>query len=44
MISAMAGARITPEVSVTAMRSVFDRLTIDDTGRFLSWDGKEFPW
>ena len=39
-----AGAEITPEESVTAMRKLIDRLTIDDTGRFLRRDGSELPW
>jgi NAD(P)-dependent dehydrogenase (short-subunit alcohol dehydrogenase family) len=38
------GAEITPEESVTAMRKLIDRLTIDDTGRFLRRDGSELPW
>ena len=39
-----AGAEITPEESVTAMRRLIDRLTIDDTGRFLRRNGSELPW
>ena len=38
------GAEITPEESVTAMRKLIHRLTIDDTGRFLRRDGSELPW
>ena len=39
-----AGAEITPEQSVSAMRKLIDRLTMDDTGRFLRRDGSELPW
>jgi NAD(P)-dependent dehydrogenase (short-subunit alcohol dehydrogenase family) len=39
-----AGAEITPEESVSAMRALIDRLTIADTGRFLRRDGSELPW
>jgi NAD(P)-dependent dehydrogenase (short-subunit alcohol dehydrogenase family) len=38
------GAEITPEESVTAMRRLIDRLTIDDTGHFLRRNGSELPW
>jgi NAD(P)-dependent dehydrogenase (short-subunit alcohol dehydrogenase family) len=38
------GAEITPEESVSAMRRLIDRLTIEDTGRFLRRDGSELPW
>ena len=39
-----AGAEITPEESVGAMRGLIDRLTIDQTGKFLRRDGSEIPW
>jgi NAD(P)-dependent dehydrogenase (short-subunit alcohol dehydrogenase family) len=39
-----AGAEITAEESVTAMRRLIDRLTIDDTGKFLRRSGKEIQW
>jgi NAD(P)-dependent dehydrogenase (short-subunit alcohol dehydrogenase family) len=39
-----AGAEITPEQSVSDMRALIDRLTIDDSGRFLRRDGSELPW
>jgi NAD(P)-dependent dehydrogenase (short-subunit alcohol dehydrogenase family) len=39
-----AGAEITPEESVSAMRQLIERLTIDDTGKFLRRDGSELPW
>ena len=38
------GAEITSEQSVSDMRSTIDRLTIDDTGRFLRRNGSEIPW
>ena len=37
-------ALITAEVSVTGMRGVLTRLTAADSGRFISYDGKEVPW
>jgi NAD(P)-dependent dehydrogenase (short-subunit alcohol dehydrogenase family) len=39
-----AGAEITPAESVAAMRTLIDRLTIGQTGRFLRRDGSELPW
>src|SRR4249919_317331 len=39
-----AGAEITPEESIGDMRALIDRLSIDDTGRFLRRDGSELPW
>jgi NAD(P)-dependent dehydrogenase (short-subunit alcohol dehydrogenase family) len=39
-----AGAEITPERSVGDMRALIDRLTIEDTGRFLRRNGSELPW
>jgi NAD(P)-dependent dehydrogenase (short-subunit alcohol dehydrogenase family) len=38
------GAEITAEQSVTDMRSLIERLGIDDTGRFLRRNGSELPW
>ena len=38
------GAEITAEQSVSDMRSTIDRLTIDDTGRFLRRNGSDIPW
>lgn len=37
-------ASITPEQSVSGMRRMIDGLTPERSGRFLSWDGREFPW
>jgi len=39
-----AGAEITSEQSVTDMRSLIERLTMDQTGKFLRRDGSELPW
>jgi NAD(P)-dependent dehydrogenase (short-subunit alcohol dehydrogenase family) len=38
------GAEITAEQSVGDMRSLIDRLTIGDSGRFLRRDGSPLPW
>jgi NAD(P)-dependent dehydrogenase (short-subunit alcohol dehydrogenase family) len=38
------GAQITAEQSVSGMRALIDRLTIDDTGKFLRRNGSELPW
>ena len=39
-----AGAEITAEKSVSDMRTLIERLTIDDTGRFLRRNGSDIPW
>ncbi len=39
-----AGAEITAEESVSAMRTLIGRLTMEDSGRFLRRDGSELPW
>jgi len=39
-----AGAEITPQESVGDMRALIERLTINDSGRFLRRDGSELPW
>lgn len=38
------GAEITPEDSVSAMRALIDRLTIEQTGKLLRRNGSEIPW
>jgi NAD(P)-dependent dehydrogenase (short-subunit alcohol dehydrogenase family) len=38
------GAEITSERSVSDMRALIDRLTIEDSGRFLRRDGSDLPW
>jgi len=32
------------ETSVTGIKTVIDGLTLEDSGKFLSWDGSEIPW
>ena len=39
-----AGAEISREQSVGDMRKLIDRLTIEDSGRFLRRNGSELPW
>lgn len=39
-----AGAEITAEQSVSAMRRLIDRLAIEDTGKFLRRSGNEIEW
>jgi len=39
-----AGAEITAEESVSAVRSLIERLTLDDSGKFLRRNGSELPW
>jgi NAD(P)-dependent dehydrogenase (short-subunit alcohol dehydrogenase family) len=39
-----AGAEISAEESVGAMRRLIDELTIEQTGRFLRRNGSEIPW
>jgi len=37
-------ASLTPDVSVSAQRKLIASLTTNDTGRYLSYDGREIPW
>jgi NAD(P)-dependent dehydrogenase (short-subunit alcohol dehydrogenase family) len=39
-----AGAQITAEQSARDMRALIDRLTIEDSGRFLRRNGSDIPW
>ena len=39
-----AQAPLAPEVSVSGLRKVIDKLKSTDSGRFLSHDGTEIPW
>jgi NAD(P)-dependent dehydrogenase (short-subunit alcohol dehydrogenase family) len=39
-----AGAAISVETSVTAMRGIIQRLTPKDAGSFLNWKGGTYPW
>jgi NAD(P)-dependent dehydrogenase (short-subunit alcohol dehydrogenase family) len=38
------GAEITPQESVGDIRALIDRLSIDDSGKFLRRNGSELPW
>lgn len=38
------GADIEIEESVTGIKAVLDKVTIADTGRYLTFDGDELPW
>ncbi len=38
------GAEISPEESVSSMRRLIERLTIEQTGSFLRRDGSQIPW
>ncbi len=37
-------APLMPEESIKGMINVMDSLTIEDTGKFLDWQGNEVPW
>jgi len=37
-------AQLTPVESATAIVDTVDRLGLDDTGRFITWDGTDHPW
>jgi hypothetical protein len=37
-------ADITPEQSVVGMFKVIDNATFEDSGKFLTWEGKILPW
>jgi len=39
-----AGAPLSPTESVTAQRRLIDRFGSADTGKFYSYDGREYPW
>ena len=39
-----AGASISPEESISAMRRIIDGLTLEETGSFLNWRGGGYPW
>ena len=38
------GAEITVEESADSLFRLVDRLTLNDSGRFFTWDGREHPW
>lgn len=35
-------ARLSPEQSVTSLRRIFERVRLEDSGKFLNWNGREF--
>jgi NAD(P)-dependent dehydrogenase (short-subunit alcohol dehydrogenase family) len=37
-------APLTPQQAMSSLRAHIDRWTLADSGRYLSWDGKELPW
>ncbi len=37
-------AWITPEQSISGMRKVIDKVTLDDSGVFYAYDGQQVPW
>ena len=39
-----AGAEITAEQSAADMRGLIERLSIDDSGKFMRRNGSELPW
>jgi NAD(P)-dependent dehydrogenase (short-subunit alcohol dehydrogenase family) len=39
-----AGAPLTPEESVAAMRRLIGRVGPEDTAKFFNYDGSEYPW
>jgi NAD(P)-dependent dehydrogenase (short-subunit alcohol dehydrogenase family) len=38
------GARLTPHQSVSAMRRLIEKIKLQDSGKFLHYDGREYPW
>jgi NAD(P)-dependent dehydrogenase (short-subunit alcohol dehydrogenase family) len=38
------GAQLTPQESVGAMRKLIANLTLEDSGKFFNWNGREYPW
>ncbi|CAG85936.2 DEHA2C04598p [Debaryomyces hansenii CBS767] len=41
---AIEGLVINPETSASSLLSVIDKLSTDDNGKFISYDGSELPW
>ena len=35
---------ISPEESVRSMRKIIDEFTLEDSGRFIRYDGTGLPW
>jgi NAD(P)-dependent dehydrogenase (short-subunit alcohol dehydrogenase family) len=38
------GARLAPQQSVSAMRGLIEKIGPKDSGKFLHYDGSEYPW
>ena len=38
------GATLKPEQSISALRKIFERVTLNDSGKFLGQNGHEVPW
>jgi NAD(P)-dependent dehydrogenase (short-subunit alcohol dehydrogenase family) len=38
------GAPLKPDASISAMRKVFDGLTLADSGKFMDYKGSTWPW
>jgi NAD(P)-dependent dehydrogenase (short-subunit alcohol dehydrogenase family) len=38
------GGKLTPAESINAMRSVIAKLRLEDSGKFLNYTGKPYPW
>ena len=38
------GAQLTSQESVAAMRKLIANLTLEDSGKFFNWNGREYPW
>jgi NAD(P)-dependent dehydrogenase (short-subunit alcohol dehydrogenase family) len=39
-----AGATLKPEQSISALRKIFVRVTLKDSGKYIAHDGKNLPW
>jgi NAD(P)-dependent dehydrogenase (short-subunit alcohol dehydrogenase family) len=39
-----AQAPLSPEQSISSLRAHIDQWSLADSGRFLTWDGRELPW
>jgi NAD(P)-dependent dehydrogenase (short-subunit alcohol dehydrogenase family) len=39
-----AGATLKPEQSISALRKIFERVTLKDSGKYFAHDGRNLPW
>jgi NAD(P)-dependent dehydrogenase (short-subunit alcohol dehydrogenase family) len=39
-----AGATLKPEQSISALRKIFERVTLKDSGKYFGHDGRNLPW